>query len=479
MLFSRPGWLVVSALFFLLLPAFSDSTRDKFREVVERTDSLRDCQVKFREYGERGAGQEKIYALRHIFALYLRNPRLYYQRILSAEYNYPEQAKPGYQEIYRGEEDIIECLLPGTLRLLGVVRFYPEDPKSRGMRSQGLKYLAPWDQLNELKARAEQGEIYLKIEERAGKKFYQFEIRQPPSQVYLLGVNRARLWVEQETLLPFRIEKFAPGKKEPVWWIEYEEFIPDAGIKPEQIKFQGIRSPFSALKFPAPEELDHLIYPLEKKVLKKSAPLPEQVFFQFQKALERVNSYQAELEVRFGYQRLRLWQKDRFACHKNPYWFTIITIAQKTSYPQLSYSAGSVVWLSPQDNCFHIIGGGIQRIIGEQVFSRADFKFYSPLGNNPYQLDFFSLEKILERDFLPSQARWVAYQGEEALELELKRTAPAPEPSFGRVCLLLNPTDYLPRAVELGDYDDPEGIMSMELSNLKLNPQIQPGQRDF
>jgi len=25
MLFSRPGWLVVSAMFFLLLPAFSDS----------------------------------------------------------------------------------------------------------------------------------------------------------------------------------------------------------------------------------------------------------------------------------------------------------------------------------------------------------------------------------------------------------------------------------------------------------------------
>ncbi len=469
-------------IFFLLVSfqrAFGESAQEVFQQALERVNSLKDCQVRFWEYGERGEGEEKIYALRQIWAVYLQKPRLYYQRILSAEYNYPEQAKPGYQEIYRGEEDIIECLLPGTLRLLGVVRFYPEDPKSRGMRSLGLKYLAPWDQLNELQARAEQGEIYLKIEERAGKKFYQFEIRQPPAPVYLLGVNRARLWVEQESLLPFRIEKFAPAKKEPVYWIEYEEFFPDAGIKPEEIKFQGIRSPFSALKFPAPEELDHLIYPVKKKILEKPAPQPEQVFFQFQKSLTLLDVYQAELEVRFRYKRLRLWRRDRFACHKNPYWFTIITTAQKTSYPQLSYSAGSVVWLSPQDNCFHIIGGGIQRIIGEQVFSRADFKFYSPLGNNPYQLDFFSLEKILERDFLPSQARWVAYQGEEALELELKRTAPTPEPSFGRVCLLLNPTDYLPRAIELSDYDDPEGIMAMELSNLKLNPQIQPGQRDF
>ena len=110
-----------------------------------------------------------------------------------AGYNYPEQAKPGYQEIYRGDEDIIECLLPGTLRLLGVVRFYPEDPKSRGMRSPGLKYLAPWDQLNELQARAEQGEIYLKIEERAGKKFYQFEVILKTFQLQVRYLSKEQL----------------------------------------------------------------------------------------------------------------------------------------------------------------------------------------------------------------------------------------------------------------------------------------------
>ena len=90
---------------------------------------------------------------------YINHPRIYYQKAIETEFNYPEQTTPGFQQIYREEGDMI-YILPPAYRALGVISIYPEDPKSYGPRGENTKTSGPWDFVNVIAEMAKNGKVY-------------------------------------------------------------------------------------------------------------------------------------------------------------------------------------------------------------------------------------------------------------------------------------------------------------------------------
>jgi len=476
-----------SALFLLMFaflisgaPADEQNAREQFQKVVEKVNSLKDCRVKFRLYTSSGKNHEL-----HLFtaeeAKYLHHPLLYYARRDQVEANYKEQAQAGFQEIYRGDTDMTELLLPGAFRALGLIRIFPEDPKGFGMNGESLKSMAPWDSVEGFAEMAKIGKVELKDAALNNKKCLLFEITQNPGTYYYAGINHIHLYVDPQTLLPARFEQYYPNTDRPMAWMEYDSFQTNTGLTQDQIAFQGFKSPFSLITTPSAREVDPLLQPILRTRVPEPAPDPQTILAGFNQTVDAIHSYRADLSMRFRYLRLRLFRQDRFAYNRNPCWFTLATTAQKADYILLNHSAGAVLWIDPKDLNFHIIGGGVQRLLGEQVFSSNDYKFYSPLGDNPYEMDLVRLQGMLRNSFTNNRAEsWtVEYQGKKMWEMKLVRTGETPARHPGKINLVIDPETNLPRVIELSGYDDPKAIMAMTIDNIKLNLPLKPAEAKF
>ncbi len=479
----KPRKIPLLALLLLLCAAVygqEKNAQKRFDQAVKAAEALKDCRVRFRIYTSSGKNHEQ-----HLFsaeeAKYLHHPLFYYQRRDQVESNYKEQGGVGFQEIYRSDTDLVELLLPGAFRALGLIRIFPEDPKGYGMNGGSLKSMAPWDAMEGFAEMAGIGKVEIKDGALNHKKCLLFEITQNQGTYYYSGINHAHLYLDPETLYLLRYEQYYPNTDRPMTWMEYDSFQPNTGLTRDQISFQGFKSPFSLITTPSAKEVDPLLQPILRTRLPDPAPDPQTILAGLSQAVDAVNSYRADLTVRFRYLRLRLYRQDRFAYNRKPYWFTLATTAQKADYILLNHSAGAVLWIDPKDNNIHIIGGGVQRILGEQVFSVDDYKFYSPLGDNPYQTDFAGIQNMIKTDFNNQKAEgWtVDYQGKKMWELKLVRTGETPKRHPGKINLVIDPETNLPAVVELSGYDDPFGRMAMEINNLKINQGLKPGQIKF
>jgi hypothetical protein len=460
-------------------PSEEQKAAELFRRAVQTINRLSDCQVRYRDDNSFGPGQ-KLHAHFIYEGRYIRSPRFYYQRVLECEFNYPEQTTPGFQEIYREPEDLI-FILPPAYRALGVISMFPEDPKSYGPRGENTKSSAPWDFMNELAGLAQKGRVAVVDENYQGRDCLRFSIVGESGVWNRPGMERACLWVDKKTLLPVRIEKYERDWPKPVVVTEYESFAADTGLKPEQVRFEGLKNPLSLIKTPKAEEIEPLLKRVPRRKLPEPAPGPEQILHGFYEAVAGIANYRADLTMSFRYGRLRLYRADRFAYSREPYWFTLFTTEQRANYLLLSHSAGSALWYSPEDKNLHLRGGGLQRLTGEQTFSGDDYKFYDQVGDNPYQLNFPELQKLVSGDFANAQARaWsVEYQGGKMWELELLRTSWTPPGRPGKLNLIIDPESHLPAALELSGYDDPKAFIACTFSNLKLNQDLRPGEFRF
>ncbi len=467
--------IMLLAGIILLWSAPSMQQSAEFSKVVKTTDSLKDCVVLYRQYSSIGKDQV-LYAKRTVEGKYIRNPRRYYHKLVETEYNYDEQAKTGFQEIYNGAEDINELLLPGPLRMLGIVRLFPEDPKATAMRGENLARLAPWDLMNETAEMARMGSITMDTAPLNNKNHLLFEITQNPGTYYNYGINRARVYADPKTFLPVRIERYTPGQSKPVAWFEYEVFETNTGLTPDQIQFEGFKNPFSLMNPPSGAQIEGMIKPLERTKLEEPAPGPNDMLSEFKTAVDQINDYHAEISMRFRYKRLRLYREDKFAYNRSPYWFTLITTKQRSNYLLLNYAAPSMLRYDPNDKSFHIIGGNVVRLLGEQIFSGIDYKFYSPMGDNPYELDFPRLVNLISEDFTNSRAssRMVEYNGQKLWEVNLVRTGRTPPCHPGKISLVIDPDSKLPRIVEFSGYDDAQALMALTVDNVEVNVGLKP-----
>ncbi len=470
--------LLLSGLF--ISAAEEKKPLDQFEEVVKATDALKDCRVKFQLYSFSGKNQ-KTFLSAFEEAKYLHNPRLYYQYRSKVEANYKEQAQAGFQEIYRGDRDLTEILMPGAFRALGLISLLPEDPKGFGMNGGNLKTMAPWDMTDWFARMARIGKVSMEKGTRNNKPCLLFDIVQDPGTYYFNGVNRVRLFADEKSLLPVRFEWWFPGMDQPGSFLEYSEFAANTGLKPEDFAFQGFKSPFSLIKSPPASEIDPYLKPTVRTRLPDPPPDPQAALEAFYQAADAISSYRADLSMRFRYGRLRLFREDRFAYNRKPYWFTLVTTAQKADYLLLNHSAGAVLWIDPSDHNFHIIGGGVQRILGEQIFSSDDYKFYSSLGDNPYELNFPGLAALLKNSFgtRKPEAWMVDYSGRKMCELKFERSPQNLIRAPSRVNVVFDPETNLPRVIELSGYDDPKAYMVMAIDNIKINILLQPRETKF
>ena len=60
----------------------------------------------------------------------VQEPAWYCDKRLWVQASFKEQAGEGFQECYTATEDMTNLLMPGALRLLGMIPMYPEDPKA-------------------------------------------------------------------------------------------------------------------------------------------------------------------------------------------------------------------------------------------------------------------------------------------------------------------------------------------------------------
>jgi hypothetical protein len=475
---------ILSGLMLLLLIAAETADQKKAIEqldqAVKAAKALNDCQVKFRLYTSAGKNQEL-----HLYTVeegkYLHNPVIYYQKRIQVEANYKEQAADGYQGIYRGDQDILELLLPSGFRTIGVLRVFPEDPKAIWMNGGRLKAMAPWDLMDGFAKQARISRVSSLNATLAGKQYLLFQITQNQGTYYVAGINRVNLFVNPQTLLPFRFEQFRPGEDKPCAWCEYEWIKVNTGLKPDDIDFEGFKNPISMFKGSQVKDVDPLLGPIQRAKLPEPAPQTQAIIAEFNKAVDGILSYRADLSMRFRYKRLRLYREDRFAYHKDPYWFTLATTNQKANYILLNHSAGSTLWFDPDDKTFHILGGGGQKMLGEVVFTSSDYKFYSPLGDNPYEDDFAHIQGLLKDYFAGGKlAAWtVNYKNKKMYELEVRRAGEVWPRHPGSMNLVIDPANNLPCVVEFSDYDDPKAFMAMTVDNLMINVKIKPKTPNF
>lgn len=469
--------------FLLLISAEAGEPKkalDSFEQAVKASESLKDCQVRFRLYASVGKNNEmNFYSVQD--AKYIHRPLLYYQRRDEVKATYKEQGGVGFQEIYRSDTDLTEILMPGAYRALGIIKLLPEDPKGFGMNGGSLKSMAPWDVMDGFVKMAKIGKLSMETVTRNNKQYIVFDIVQNPGTYYAAGINRARIFIDPQTLLPFRYEQYRPGQEKPCAWCEWESIKINTGLRPEQIAFEGFKSPFSLIKSPAAKDVDPLLTPVVRTRRPDPAPEASSLIAKFNKAVDAIGSYRADLAVRFRYQRLRLYREDRYVYNRNPYWFTLVTTAQKADYILLNHSAGAALWIDPADKNFHIIGGGVQRILGEQVFSSTDYKFFSTLGDNPYEMNFPNIQAMLKGYFAGGKAEaWaVDYKGQKMWELQVTRQGEVWPRHPGKINLVIDQITNLPAVVDLSGYDDPKAVMVMTVDNIKLNPGIRPAEIKF
>jgi len=453
---------------------------EQLDQAAKAAKSLNDCQVKFRLYTSSGKNQEL-----HLFTVeqgkYLHNPVIYYQKRLQVEANYKEQAAEGYQGIYRGDDDMLELLLPGGFRALGVLKIFPEDPKAYWMNGGHLKAMAPWDLMESFDRMARISRVSVLNSTLGGKQYLLFQITQNPGTYYVAGINRVNLFVNPQTLLPFRFEQYRPGEDKPCAWCEYEELKANTGLKPDDIGFEGFKSPFTMFKGYPNKDIEPHLGPIPRAKLPEPAPDSQTILAGLNKAADGILSYRANLAMRFRYKRLRLYREDRFAYHRDPYWFILATTYQKANYILLNHSAGAVLWIDPDDNSFHIVGGGAQKILGEVIFTSSDYKFYSPLGDNPYEVDFPHIQSLLKGYFAggKTQAWTVDYKGKKMYEVQVIRSGEVWPRHPGAINLIIDPMTNLPCVVELSGYDDPRAFMAMTVDNVMVNVKIKPKNPNF
>ncbi len=473
------GPVLLAALLSAGNPAPPDA-QALLNQALEKVSALKDCSVQYRDDDTFGTGKDQLRAHYFFEGKYINHPRIYYQQILESGFNFEDQSTPGFQEMYREDTDMI-YVLPKAYRALGVISLFPEDPKSFGMRGINTKNSGPWDFVGQVAAMARIGKVSVSAAKLGERNCLKFEVTQNPGTFYYAGINRIWLWVDEKSFLPARIEKFAPGEEKPVVITAYDFFSANVGLDPKEMKFTGLKNPFSLIKSPSGAEIEPLLKPAQRTRLPEAAPDPKTALASFNAAVDKIKNYRTDLTMGLRYHRLRLYREDRFAYSKNPYWFTLFTTVQEANYLLLSHSAGSLLWYDPSDRSLRLVGGGVQKVMGEQIFSGNDYKFSDQMGDNPYQMNFPDLQKLIAENFANDRAQsaLVQYQGKKMWELQLVRARETPMLQPGKIVLVLDPETALPAALELSGYDDPHGLIAYTFKNLKINQPLKPGEKEF
>jgi len=420
---------------------------------------------------ERGMRHE-VYARIRATGKYIQSPAKYWEQRLGVETSFPEQAGPGYQEYYDGKDDMTRLLMPGALRVLGEIPMYPEDPKADYLNGENLKTAAVWTWFPEWERMMEGGKLELACAERKKKNYQVLTIRRGKNPDPLYHHDLVKLWIDPAINFPMVTEAFVPGDPKPVKVYEFEELKLDAPLSVSDLDFQGLAPGWNLVSVPGGSHLAAL-KKQEPKITDDPAVTAASLLSMLDAALAKVTDYRTTMTFSLRYYRLRLLKTDEFQYLRPGAAFSLVTNVLEANY--MLINAGEdfrTVYDQSRDPNLHILPAGIYRVTGEQSFPKDDPRIFTAMGDNPFDLNFFTLRDLLKKkvdaggEVKTGVAAYGALSG-PYLEIREKGAAIPKRPSIMR--LMLDNQTHLPARLEYRGYDDTAAFLAVTFTNTKVN----------
>jgi len=424
-------------------------------------------------YHETVSGDKReIWSKATLSGKYVREPLVTWEKRHTMEASFPEQAGPGYQEIYDGRDRLTRIIMPGALKAIGVITMYPEDPKADYINGENSKDSTVWNWIEGWDAMREGGRMELDCAEYKGKQHYVLTIhRSEPDPVY--RHVRQKLWIDRTTWFPMRIEIFRQGDPKPVVVHQFEQVNLKPGLKADDIDFEGLRLGWNlaGVSIPKGDKLNTLKQ-VEPRLT--GAGLDAAGFVAaLDNALSGLKDYRTEITLELRYYRLRLYKVEQLTYIKDGGAFSFLNKDLQANYILLNAGSGfRAVYDPKKDKLLHIIPSGVYRVMGEQSFPLDDPRVFSSLGDSPLGLTFPAIRDKLGRMLKdPAEVRMAtATQGGASgpwIEVR-EKGAPVPKrPSVIR--LMLDNKTLLPAVLEYRGYDDKEAYVKASFNNTVIN----------
>jgi hypothetical protein len=444
-----------------------------YNTMKAETGSHQTYTATFSVISERGS-RHQTYARYRVSGKYVREPARYCEKRLSMEASFPEQAGEGYQECYTEKDDMSRILMPGALRVLGVIPMYPEDPKADYINGENLKRAAVWEWFDGWDRMLEAGEIKAGCEDRGGKERLLITIKGRPDPVY--GHDRVKIWIDRETWFPVRVETYARGDEKPALVFEFEEVKLSVPLTDDDMEFEGLAPGWnlSSISIPEGPKLDGL--ETEEPKLSEADFNTQQFMGMLDKALSGVRDYETKMTVELRYCRLRQYREERFLFVRQGNAFSSLNTRLEANYILLNAGEGFRAVYDPgRDGLLHVLPSGVYRLMGEQTFPLDDPRIFTAIGDNVTELNFFAIRDRLKKTLenaVETKAATAAYKKARGpwIEFAQKKKGVPKVPTVTR--LLLDDMTRLPRRLEYRGYDDPRAYLAVTFDNTRVNQGI-------
>lgn len=448
--------------------------REIYEKCKRETMSLSTYKAVYYHATERGADHE-VYARLRAMGRYRREPARWREKRLDMESSFPEQAGAGFQERYSADDDMTRVLMPGALRIIGVIPMYPEDPKADYINGENLKQASVWTWFPGWDRMLEGGRIDARCAERDGRPFWVLTIDRGRIPDPLYHHDRAMLWIDIDTWFPMRIEDYRSGDPRPVSVYDFEEVELNPALDDDDFEFEGLS--FGWNLAPVPEGPGLASIEREEPELGPEKGLDAKKFMAvLDKALAGLDDYRTTMTMKVRYHRLRQLKTEEFMWLASGA-FSSRTVSLQANYVQLNAGEDFCTVYDPDgDGLIHVVPAGVYRITGEQTFPIDDPRIFTALGDNVMDLNFRSIREGLAARL--SSARRVStaagtWGGVKVLWIEVaeKELGIPKRPTIMRVAL--DRETGLPAMIEYGGYDDPEGFLSVSFTGTRINTGIE------
>ena len=420
---------------------------------------------------ERGARHE-VFVRGRLRGKYRQNPARWCEKRLSLEASFPEQAGPGTQECYSGQDDVDRLLMPGAYRVLGAIPMFPEDPKASYLNGENEKRIAVWKWFDNWDRMREGGRLAASCEQRRGKPTWVLTLVRGRNPDPLYHHQEVRIFVDPALWFPIRVETYAAQDPKPVMIYDFEEVKLDVPLSDNDLGFEGLAPRWNLVSVPGGPKLEALAQ--EEPSLKELPGLDPLGFAALlEQALAGVSDYATELTLELRYFRLRQARVDQFLYLKPSQAFSALTTHLETNYMLVNSGEGFRTVVDPaRDRLLHVLPAGVYRVMGEQTFPTDDPRLFSALGDNLTELNFFFLRDELKQWLYSAQRIRVAlaaYPEGKGPWLEITRPDPGipAQPTVLRI--LLDDQTHLPLRLEYRGYDDAKGFLAIRFAKTQTN----------
>jgi outer membrane lipoprotein-sorting protein len=414
-----------------------------------------------------------VWAKQEVEGKYLQTPAVYYEKRIKVEASFPEQAGPGYQEIYTGQDDINRILMPGALKAIGVISMFPEDPKADYLNGENTKRAAIWTWFAVWDRMKEGGKLEVACTALEGKTYWLLTIHRGTNPDPVYHHDTVKISIDPETMFPMKVETYRPGEAKPAVSYTFTNLKLDPPLTPDQLKFEGLTLGWdiAGATIPKGPMLDKLSAP-EPKL--GPAELEAPAFIeQLDRALAGIKDYETDLTISLRYFRLRQYKTERYRFIAGGNAFSSLNTHLEANYILLNAGEGFRLVFDPaKDKLLHVLPSGVYKVMGESTFPLDDPRLFSALGDDLPQLSFPAVRDQLKAVLAKASSKKAATatSGNQTgpwLEITEADLGLPKHPRIMR--LTLDPGTHLPAFLELRGYDDPNAFLTVRFDNTKIN----------